>query len=141
MAARRMVLLGKLGRLDDARQIADSLWQAHYFAGELFETVPAMTEAYAWATNLFAAGRDFARARAALAAFSGRLAFHLDVQPAYAAAVAVLSGSAVGYDAPVVLPGAIRLAVRDALRTEHARNPDPLLSAWLRTLEATIPNR
>ena len=141
IAARRMILLGKLGRLDDARRIADSLWQAHYFAGELFESVPAMTEAYAWATNLFAAARDFARARAALAAFSSRLAFHLDLDHAYAATVAVLSGSGTGYDSPVVLPGAVRLAVRDALRAEHARNPDPLLGAWLRTLEATTPNR
>jgi len=103
--------------------------------------VPAMTEAYAWATNLFAAARDFARARAALAAFSSRLAFHLDLDHAYAATVAVLSGSGTGYDSPVVLPGAVRLAVRDALRAEHARNPDPLLGAWLRTLEATTPNR
>src|SRR5207302_1529977 len=28
VAARRMILLGKLGRLDDARRIADSLWGA-----------------------------------------------------------------------------------------------------------------
>src|SRR2546430_16432103 len=64
LAARRMILLGKLGRLDDARRIADSLWGAHYFGGELFATVPAMTEAYAWATNLFAAAGDFERVRA-----------------------------------------------------------------------------
>src|SRR5439155_261743 len=60
VAARRMILLGKLGRLDDARRIADSLWGVHYFGGELFATVPAMTEAYAWATNLFA-GAAFRR--------------------------------------------------------------------------------
>src|SRR5437879_9101305 len=65
VAARRMILLGKLGRLDDARRIADSLWGAHYFGGELFATVPAMTEAYAWATNLYAAAGDFERGRAA----------------------------------------------------------------------------
>src|SRR5207244_12135036 len=38
VAARRMILLGKLGRLDDARRIADSLWGVHCFGGELFAT-------------------------------------------------------------------------------------------------------
>src|SRR5207244_8149339 len=77
VAARRMILLGKLGRLDDARRIADSLWSAHYFGGELFATVPAMTEAYAWATNLFAAAGDFERVRAALAALRATLSYGL----------------------------------------------------------------
>src|SRR3989441_6341427 len=92
VAARRMILLGKLGRLDDARRIADSLWGAHYFGGELFATVPAMTEAYAWATNLYAAAGDFERVRAALAAFSARLAVRLEPAQAYAATVTLLSG-------------------------------------------------
>jgi hypothetical protein len=141
IAARRMILLGKLGRLDDARGIADSLWRAHYFAGELFEAVPAMMEAYAWATNLFAAGHDFARARAALAAFSARLALRLDPEPAHAATVAALSG-APGADRPVVLPDALRLKVRDALRAELSRNPgDRQLGVWLRTLDASLPSR
>src|SRR3989454_7735607 len=91
VAARRMILLGKLGRLDDARRIADSLWGAHYFGGELFATVPAMTEAYAWATNLYAAAGDFERVRAALAAFSARLAVRLEPAQAYAATVTLRS--------------------------------------------------
>ena len=140
--ARRMILLGKLGRLDSARRIADSLWGASYFGGALFATVPAMTEAYAWATNLFAAAGDFARVRAALAAFSARLAMHLEPARAYAATIAALSGSESGPAAPVVLPVGLRLAVREALRAEQARNPgDPLLGAWLRTLSAAFPNR
>ncbi len=142
VAARRMILLGKLGRLDDARRIADSLWDAHYFGGELFATVPAMTEAYAWATNLFAAAGDFARVRAALAAFSARLVFRLEPARAYAATVAVLSGSESGPATPVVLPDRVRLTVREALQAEQVRNPgDPLLGAWLRTLSAAFPNR
>ena len=141
LAARRMILLGKLGRLDDARRIADSLWGAHYFGGELFATVPAMTEAYAWATNLFAAAGDFERVRAALAAFSARLAVRLEPAQAYAATVTLLSGSESGPVAPVVLPDGLRRSVREALRAELARYPgDPLLSAWLRT-SASFPNR
>jgi len=142
VAARRMILLGKLGRLDDARRIADSLWGAHYFGGELFATVPAMTEAYAWATNLYAAAGDFERVRAALAAFSARLAVRLEPAQAYAATVTLLSGSESGPVAPVVLPDGLRRAVREALRAELARYPgDALLSTWLRTLSAALPNR
>jgi tetratricopeptide (TPR) repeat protein len=142
VAARRMILLGKLGRLDDARRIADSLFQASYFGGELFATVPAMTEAYAWATNLFAAAGDFERVRAALAAFSARLTLRLEPARAYAATVAVLSGSESGQAAHVVLPDGLRLTVREALRAEQIRNPgDPLLGAWLRSLSAAFPNR
>ena len=142
VAARRMILLGKLGRLNDARRIADSLWKAKYFGGELFATVPAMTEAYAWATNLFAAAGDFDRVRAALAAFSARLSLRLEPARAYAATVAVLSGSESGPGAPVVLPDGLRLTVRDALLAEEIRHPgDPLLGAWLRSLSAAFPNR
>src|SRR5881628_3375207 len=142
VAARRMILLGKLGRLDDARRIADSLWSAHYFGGELFATVPAMTEAYAWATNLFAAAGDFGRVRAALAAFSARLAVRLEPAQAYAATVTLLSGSESGPVAPVVLPDGLRRVVREALRSEQAVSPgDPLLGAWLRTLSAALPKR
>src|SRR6266550_845877 len=142
VAARRMILLGKLGRLDDARRLADSLWGAHYFGGELFATVPAMTEAYAWATNLYAAAGDFERVRAALAAFSARLAVRLEPAQAYAATVTLLSGSESGPVAPVVLPDGLRRAVREALRAELARYPgDALLSTWLRTLSAALPNR
>src|SRR5213594_2439107 len=142
VAARRMILLGKLGRLDDARRIADSLWGVHYFGGELFATVPAMTEAYAWATNLFAAAGDFGRVRAALAAFSARLALRLEPAQAYAATVTLLSGSESGPVAPVVLPDGLRRVVREALRTEQAVSPgDPLLGAWLRTLSTVLPNR
>src|SRR3989442_719143 len=115
VAARRMILLGKLGRLDDARRIADSLWGASYFGGELFATVPAMTEAYAWATNLYAAVGDFARVRAALAAFSARLAVRLEPVRAYAATVAVLSGSESGSFAHVVLPDGLRLLAAPAV--------------------------
>lgn len=141
VAARRMILLGKLGRLDDARRIADSLWNARYFGGELFATVPAMTEAYAWATNLFAAAGEFTRVQAALAAFSARLAGRLELDRAYATTVAALSGSETG-PLTVSLPDSLRLAVRDALRTEQARSPgDPLLGAWLRTLSTAFPNR
>src|SRR5438874_1547753 len=142
VAARRMILLAKLGRLDDARRIADPLWGAHYFGGELFATVPAMTEAYAWATNLYAAAGDFERVRAALAAFSARLAVRLEPAQAYAATVTLLSGSASGPVAPVVLPDGLRRAVREALRAEQAQRPgDPLLGAWLRTLSAAVPSR
>ncbi len=141
VAARRMILLGKLGRLDDARRIADSLWNARYFGGELFATVPAMTQAYAWATNLFAAAGEFTRVRAALAAFSARLALRLDLDRAYATTVATLSGSGAG-PLTVPLPDSLRLAVRDALRAEQARSPgDPLLGAWLRILSAAFPDR
>ncbi|MBI1967304.1 MAG: hypothetical protein HYS40_04890 [Gemmatimonadetes bacterium] len=142
VAARRMILLGKLGRLHDARRIADSLWGASYFGGPLFATVPAMTEAYAWATNLFAVAGDFVRVRAALAAFSARLTLRLEPAHAYAAAVAVLSGSESGPVAPVLLPDGLRRAVLQALRAERAQSPgDPLLGAWLRTLSAAFPDR
>jgi tetratricopeptide (TPR) repeat protein len=135
VSARRMILLGKLGRYTEATAIVDSLWHANYFGGELFLEVPAMTEAYAWATNLLAAAGDFARARAALAAFSARLALRMEPDEAYATAVAVLAGTGREPRPVVVLPDAIRASVRDALRTELAHSPgDPLLSAWLRTL-------
>src|SRR3989475_2081171 len=110
--------------------------------GELSPPVPAMTEAYAWATNLFAAAGDFERVRAALAAFSARLAVRLEPAQAYAATVTLLSGSESGPIAPVVLPDGLRRAVREALRAELARYPgDPLLGTWLRTLSAALPNR
>jgi tetratricopeptide (TPR) repeat protein len=135
VSARRMILLGKLGRLSQATAIADSLWRARYFGGELFLEVPAMTEAYAWATNLFAAAGDFARARAALAAFSARLSLRMETAEAEAAAVAALAGTGVERVPVVVLPNAIRAAVRDSLRAELARAPgDPLLGTWLRAL-------
>src|SRR2546427_11418275 len=79
---------------------------------------PAMTEAYAWATNLYAAAGDFERVRAALAAFSARLAVRLEPAQAYAATVTLLSGSESGPIAPVVLPDGLRRAVREALRAE-----------------------
>jgi hypothetical protein len=142
VAARRMILLGKLAKLDDARRIADSLWTVRYFGGDLFSTVPAMTEAYAWATNLFAAARDFSRARAALAAFSARLAMRLELPAAYATTVEVLSGSSGGAAAPLVLPDHIRLAVRDALQADRATiMRDQLLADWLRTLQRAFPQR
>lgn len=101
-----------------------------------------MTEGYAWATNLFAAAGDVLRARALLTAFSARLALRLELAPAYAAAVAVLSGSAGGPNSPVVLPDGLRRAVRTALRAEQAKHPgDPLIGAWLRTLSAAFPDR
>ena len=79
--------------------------------------------------------------RAALAAFSARLAVRLEPAQAYAATVTLLSGSESGPVAPVVLPDGLRRSVREALRAELARYPgDPLLSAWLRT-SASFPNR
>jgi len=133
--ARRMILLGKLGRLPQATVIADSLWRAGYFGGDLFLEVPAMTEAYAWATSLFAAAGDFAKARAALAAFSGRLALRLQPAEAEARAVMVLAGAGLEPVPVVVLPEGIRTAVRNALRAELVRSPgDALLGAWLRAV-------
>ena len=135
VAARRMILLGKLGRLGAATAIADSLWRAGYFGGELFLEVPAMTEAYAWATNLFAAAGDFGRARAALAAFSGRLALRMEPAEAEAAAVTALSGADREPAPTLILPAGLRSAVGDALRAELARTPgDAMLAAWLRAL-------
>ena len=133
--ARRMVLLGKLGRFAEATAIADSLWAARYFGGALFLEVPAMTEAYAWATNLFAAAGDFARARAALAAFSARLSLRLEASDAEATAVATLAGVRQQPVPIVVLPEGIRRVVRDALREELLRTPgDAMLTAWFRLL-------
>ena len=133
--ARRMILLGKLGRYAEATAIADSLWGARYFGGALFLEVPAMTEAYAWATNLFAASGDFARARAALAAFSARLSLRLEASAAEATAVAVLAGVGREPVPVVVLPEGIRRAVRDALRAELLNTPgDAMLTAWFRLL-------
>ncbi len=133
--ARRMILLGKLGRLTQAAAIADSLWRAGYFGGPLFLEVPAMTEAYAWATSLFAATGDFAKARSALAAFSGRLALRLEPAEAEARAAAALSGSGHETVSVVSLPDSLRAAVRDKVRAELARTPgDGLLGAWLRAL-------
>src|SRR5205823_13183188 len=84
---------------------------------------------------------DFERVRAALAAFSARLAVRLEPAQAYAATVTLLSGSESGPVAPVVLPDGLRRSVREALRAELARYPgDPLLSAWLRT-SASFPKR
>src|SRR3989442_13352963 len=101
-----------------------------------------MTEAYAWATNLYAAAGDFERVRAGLAAFSARLAVRLEPAQAYATTVAVLSGSESGPGTPVVLPDGLRRAVREALRADVARYPgDPLLGTWPRTLSAALPNR
>src|SRR2546427_1237503 len=113
-----MILLGKLGRFDAARVIADSLWGTSYFGGDLFATVPAMTEAYGWATNMFAAAGEFDKVRAALPAFSARLAITLEPERAYALTIAVLSGSEPGPLASVVLPDRLRLLVRDSLRAE-----------------------
>lgn len=133
--ARRMILLGKLGRFASATAIADSLWGARYFGGELFLEVPAMTEAYAWATNLFAAAGDFGRARAAMVAFSARLSLRMEPPEAQATAVAVLAGARREPAPVVVLPESLRAAVREALRAELARAPgDPLLGAWLRAV-------
>ena len=133
--ARRMILVGKLGRIGEADRIADSLWNAGYFGGDLFATVPAMTEAYAWATNLFAAEGDFTRVRPALAAFSARLALHLEPDRAYSTTLDLLAGSGTGPSPAVSIPAGLRRLVQDSLTAELARAPgDPLLGRWLRIL-------
>jgi hypothetical protein len=135
IAARRMILLGKLGSIAAATAIADSLWSGRYFGGELFLEVPAMTEAYAWATNLFAAAGDFAKARAAMVAFSARLSLRMGPDEAQATAVSVLGGSGREPVPVVILPEGLRAAVREALRAELVRAPgDPLLEAWFRVV-------
>jgi tetratricopeptide (TPR) repeat protein len=138
VAARRMILLAKLGRTADARGIADSLWQAGYFGRDFVLQVPVLTEAYAWATNLYAAFGDFAKARAALTAFSARLALRVDPLQARATTITVLSGAGGGPLRPVTFPAPFRDAVREALRAELQRSPgDELLGMWLRRLSAT----
>jgi tetratricopeptide (TPR) repeat protein len=142
VAARRMILLGKLGRMAEAKSIADSLWQARYFGADFVLSVPVLTEAYAWATNLYAAFGNFARARAALTAFGARLALRVDPAQARATTIAVLSGAASGPLRPVTFPAPFRAAVREALRAELQRSPgDELLGLWLRALEAMPTGR
>lgn len=62
-AARRMVVLGRLGRFEEARRVADSLQDAGHFSGGLVPILrtPFFADPGAWAAHLFMLGLDTAR--------------------------------------------------------------------------------
>lgn len=138
VGARRLALLGKLGRYAAAHLVADGLWTGGLFT-RLFPLPTDQTEALAWTFNLFLMRGDFARADSALgfmAAAVQRLGILSDSAFAAATAVALLAGSPVRPIWQLELPAAFRADVMDSLWARRAELPsDSRLGRALPTLQ------
>ncbi len=135
VGARRLAVLGKLGRYAAAARIASDLWATGLFA----EPVPLpvdQTEALAWAFNLFLMHGDFARADSAWLRMSAALwPLMPDTSLAAAAALTLLSGSPFRPIWQLELPPAFRTSVMDSLWARRAAlAPESRLARALPTL-------
>ncbi|MBI4541853.1 MAG: hypothetical protein HY705_02350 [Gemmatimonadetes bacterium] len=141
VGARRLALLGKLGRYAAAHLVADGLWTGGLFT-RLFPLPTDQTEALAWTFNLFLMRGDFARADSALgfmAVAVQRLGILPDSAFAAATAVTLLAGSPVRPIWQLELPASFRLDVMDSV---FARRdlipPDSRLAGGVATLAQLV---
>jgi TolB-like protein len=115
VAARRMVLLGKLGRVAEARRLGDSLVTATYFDSVVPMPSPRL-EGPVWAFQLCLLRGNAAGAEALLAALRRAVAsvFSADSLTATVFAGGILSGAGFGPSFPILVPEALRLAALDS---------------------------
>jgi len=130
VAARRMVLLAKMGRVAEARRLADSLASATYF--DSVAPIPSLKlEGPVWAFQLFLLGGDFVRAEAVLSGQSRGLATALgaDSAVAFAFAGGILAGAGFRPYYLTVVPVALRLEALDSALAGVGRAPPTNLAA------------
>ncbi len=115
VAARRMVLLGRLGRIAEARRLADSLVAATYFDSVVPMPSPRL-EGPVWAFQLCLLGGNAAAAEALLAGLQRgvQAVFLADSLTAMLTAGGILSGAGFRPYFPIVVPEAVRLAALDS---------------------------
>jgi TolB-like protein len=127
--ARRMVLYAKLGRVAEARHLADSLAAASYF--EAIAPIPTLKlEGPVWAFQLFLLGGDFASASALLSGLRSGLAMGMGADTATATALAgvILSGAgSVAFR--IVVPMAFRVEALDSALASVGRATPSNLAA------------
>jgi len=124
VVARRMVLLARLGRVVEARRLADSLVTATYFDSLVPMPSPSL-EGPVWAFQLCLLGGDFARAEALLAGLRRGVAtvFGADSVVASAFAGGILSGAGFPPNFLIVVPVALRLEALDSALANVGRTP------------------
>jgi TolB-like protein len=128
--ARRMVLLAKLGRVTEARRLADSLASATYF--DSVAPIPNLRlEGPVWAFQLFLLGGDFARAEALLSGLRHGMAtvYGADTLTASAFAGGILSGAGFRPYFLIVVPVALRLEALDSALASVGRAAPSNLAA------------
>ena len=130
VAARRMVLLGRLGRIAEARRLADSLVAAAYFDSVVPMPTPGL-EGTVWAFQLCLLGHNTAGADALLAGLRHGIAtvFSADSLMAAAFAGGILSGAGFRPYFLIEVPGALRLEALDSALAGLPRMPPGSLLA------------
>ena len=132
-SARRMVLLGRLGRVADARRLADSLSAASYFDSVVPMPSPRL-EGPLWAFQLSLVGGHPDGADALLRSLAHRIAsvFSADTLTAAVFAGMILSGTGSHPYFPLVVPEVLRLEALDsALASLPGRDPSGRLARAL----------
>ncbi len=125
VGARRVSLLSKLSRYEEAWQVAEGLWAGALFT-RMFALPTDQTSALAWTFNLFLMRGDFARADSALgrmAAAIQQLGVLPDSSFAAATAVTLLAGSPVRPIWLLELPAGFRADVMDSVWARRAAIP------------------
>jgi len=142
VAARRMVLLAKLGRVPEARRLADSLVSVAYFDSVVPMPSPSL-EGSVWAFQLLLLGGDFARAGTLLSGLGRRVAtvFGADTVTASAFAGGILSGAGFPPYFLIVVPPALRLEALDSALASvgRAAPSNPAVRALPQLLRLTVP--
>jgi len=123
VAARRMVLLAKLGRVAEARRLADSLATATYF-DSITPAPNIKLEGPVWAFQLFLLGGDFARADALVSSLRRGVQTMLGADSLLATAWAggILSGAGFRPYFLVFVPAALRSDALDSALAGAARS-------------------
>jgi len=124
VAARRMVLLARLGRVAEARRLADSLATATYF--DSVAPIPTLKlEGPVWAFQLFLLGGEFARAEGLLSGLRRGMATVSGVDTVTASAFAgvILSGAGFRPYFLIFVPVALRLEALDSALASIGRAP------------------
>jgi TolB-like protein/tetratricopeptide (TPR) repeat protein len=142
VAARRMVLLAKLGRVAEARRQADALATATYF--DSITPMPSLKlEGPVWAFQLFLLGGDFARADALVSSLRRGVQTMLGTDSLLATAWAggILSGAGFRPYFLIVVPVALRLEALDSALANVGRAPPSNLAvrALPQMLRLTAP--
>jgi TolB-like protein/tetratricopeptide (TPR) repeat protein len=137
---RRLALLGKLGRYDEAQRIALNRW-AHVVSAVLLPVPTDETEAFAWMFNLFLMRGDFARADTALGRLTAGLMRMGVPDTTFAAGIAIplAGGSPVRPTWQLELPLAFRAGVMDSVWTRREQvAPQSRVGRALPTLQRLV---
>jgi hypothetical protein len=121
---RRVAVLGKLGRYEEAQRIASDLW-ARGLAAMVVPVPTDETEAFAWMFNLFLMRGDFARADSALGRIAAGLTRMGIPDTAFAAGMAIplAAGSPVRPIWQLELPASFRADVMDSVWARREQVP------------------